>query len=48
MSHWFYLLSEGGTGINGLQNSYTVYGLGIETAADLVYHAQAERFLNGT
>lgn len=48
LSHWFYLLSEGGSGTNGLGNSYTVYGLGIETAARLVYFAQARRYLNGT
>ena len=48
MSHWFYLLSEGGSAVNGLGNSYTVYGLGIETAARLVYFAQAGRRLNGT
>ena len=48
MSHWFYRLSEGGTSTNGLGNSYNVYGLGIEDAADLVYQAQAGRFLNGT
>lgn len=46
--HWFYLLSEGGSGTNGLGNSYTVYGLGIEPAARLVYFAQAGRRLNGT
>jgi Zn-dependent metalloprotease len=48
LSHWFYLLSEGGSGTNGLGNSYTVYGLGIETAARLVYFAQAKKYLNGT
>ena len=48
ISHWFYLLSDGGSGTNGLGNSYTVYGLGIETAARLVYFAQAGRRLNGT
>ena len=29
MSHWFYLLSEGGSGTNGINNEYTIYGLGI-------------------
>jgi Zn-dependent metalloprotease len=48
LSHWFYLLSEGGSGTNGIDNEYTVFGLGIESAADLVYHAQAKRYLNGT
>ena len=48
ISRWFYLLSEGGSRTNGLGNSYIVYGLGIETAARLVYFAQAGRRLNGT
>lgn len=47
MSHWFYLLAEGGSKMNGLDYYYTVYGLGIETAARLIYFAQSQRYLNG-
>ncbi len=34
-SHWFYLLAEGGTGINGLGNSYTVIRVGQDLAEQL-------------
>lgn len=47
MSHFFYLLCNGGTGENELGNAYTVYNIDIENAADLIYFAQAERYLNG-
>jgi len=40
MSHWFYLLSQGGSGTNDLNNSYSVYGIGIDIAAKIVYQAQ--------
>ncbi len=36
-NYWFYLLSEGGTGINDLGNSYDMTGLGIDTAAAIAY-----------
>ncbi len=36
-NHWFYLLSEGGTGVNDLGNSYLVNGIGIDQAADIAY-----------
>ena len=34
---WFYLLSEGGTGVNDLGYSYSVTGLGIDQAAGIAY-----------
>lgn len=37
LSHWFYLLSVGGTGTNDLGNSYSVNGIGIENAAKIAY-----------
>lgn len=36
---WFYLLAEGGSGMNDLGNNYCVNALGKETAADIVYHS---------
>lgn len=38
-NHWFYLLSEGATGINDHQYTYTVNGIGIEKAAQVAYQA---------
>ncbi|HOU98418.1 MAG TPA: M4 family metallopeptidase [Bacteroidales bacterium] len=37
LSHWFYLLSVGGSGTNDIGNSYTVNGIGIENAARIAY-----------
>lgn len=37
MNHWFYLLSEGGTGTNDNGDAYTVVGLGINTAAAICF-----------
>ncbi|MEO5569904.1 MAG: M4 family metallopeptidase [Bacteroidia bacterium] len=39
MNFWFYLLSEGGTGTNDLSDAYNVSGLGIDTAAAILYRA---------
>jgi|GEM_PF-5616813 len=47
MSHGFYRLVEGGSGTNGLGDYYKVYGIGIDCAADLIYHAQSGRKING-
>ncbi len=35
-NHWFYLLTEGGSGTNDNGDSYTVEGLGMITAMDIV------------
>ena len=36
-NYWFFLLAEGGTGINDYNNSYNVRGIGIEKAAQIAY-----------
>lgn len=37
LNYWFYLLSEGGSGTNDLGNTFTVSGLGIDTASQVAY-----------
>jgi Zn-dependent metalloprotease len=44
LSHWFYLLSEGDSGINDNNDEYTVYGLGIDVAAEIVFDGQTSEF----
>lgn len=39
MNFWFYLLSEGGTGINDKGNLYCVHGIGRDKASRIVYYA---------
>tara|TARA_R110002049_G_scaffold200971_1_gene371665 strand:- start:1385 stop:4921 length:3537 start_codon:yes stop_codon:yes gene_type:complete len=36
-NYWFYLLSEGGSGTNDLNNAFTVNGLGIDTASKIAF-----------
>lgn len=36
-NYWFYLLSEGGTGVNDKDNYYSVTGIGMDKAAQIVY-----------
>jgi Zn-dependent metalloprotease len=36
-NHWFYLLSNGGSGTNDLGNSFQVTGIGIEKSAQIAY-----------
>lgn len=36
-NYWFYLLTEGGSGVNDLGNSYNVSGIGIDDAATIAY-----------
>lgn len=38
-NYWFYLLSEGGSGINDLGNSYHIKKIGMTDAAAIVYRA---------
>jgi bacillolysin len=40
LSHWFYLLSQGGSSTNDLHNNYTVYGVGINNAANIAWFAE--------
>jgi len=44
MSHWFYLLAEGGSGTNDNDDDYIVYGLGIEEATKVVFEGQTGHF----
>ncbi len=37
LSHWFYLLSQGGSGTNDLGNNYSVTGIGMDKAAEIAY-----------
>ncbi|NQY31028.1 MAG: M4 family metallopeptidase [Flavobacteriaceae bacterium] len=39
MNHWFYLTSQGGTGTNDQNDSYTIDGIGIEKAGKIAYRA---------
>ncbi|MGN6800968.1 MAG: M4 family metallopeptidase [Ginsengibacter sp.] len=41
LSHWFYLLSQGGSGTNDNYNNYSVTGVGINEAEQIVYQAEA-------
>jgi Zn-dependent metalloprotease len=47
LSHWFYLLVNGGSGTNGIGNAYKVYGVGMDMAEDLIIEAVYNNFLNG-
>lgn len=44
MNHWFYLLSEGGSGTNDLSTSFNVPGIGIDDAAKIVFRAEVSYF----
>lgn len=37
LSHWFYLVSEGGSGTNGIGNTYAVAGISLDSAAIIAY-----------
>lgn len=39
LNYWFYLVSEGGSGVNDNNDAYEVEGIGIEKAAEIVYCA---------
>jgi Zn-dependent metalloprotease len=36
-NHWYYLLSDGGTGTNDNGDAYTVTGLGLDVASDITF-----------
>jgi len=42
LTYWFYLLSQGGSGTNDLNNAYTVYGISIDNAAKIVWKAEKD------
>jgi len=43
-SHWFYLLSEGGSGTNDLSSDYVVYGIDIDCATEIIFEAEIDNF----
>ena len=47
LNFWYYLLSNGGSGVNDNGESYSVTGIGIDKAAKIVYRAQTN-YLNPT
>lgn len=48
MNYWFYLLCEGGSGTNDNNEPYTVQGIGIDHAAQIVYNALCNYFSMST
>ncbi len=38
-NHWFYLLCDGGSGINGKNNTFTVQAIGIDKAQRILFNA---------
>lgn len=40
IGHWFYLICQGGAGTNDILNAYSVTGIGITKAANIVWHAE--------
>lgn len=42
ISHWFYLLVNGGSGVNDLSNAYSLTAIGISKAQAIVYKAQTD------
>ena len=40
LSHWFYLLSQGGSGTNDIGHSYSVLGIGIDPAQRIAYKTE--------
>ena len=43
LNHMFYLLCQGGTGVNDNQDSYNVQGIGIDKATEIVYNTWMNR-----
>lgn len=41
LSHWFYLLSQGGSGTNDNSNSYSVTGIGINEAEQIAWRTES-------
>lgn len=41
MNYWYYLLAEGGSGVNDNGNSYDIQGIGWDKAADIAYRNNA-------
>jgi Zn-dependent metalloprotease len=47
-NYWFYLLVTGGTGVNDLSKSYSIQGLGMQTAARIAFRALTVYFTSST
>lgn len=47
MSHWFFRLVEGGSGVNDLGTAFSVHGIGMTDAAAIVYKAETEYMYAG-
>lgn len=47
-SHWFYILANGKSGTNDIGNSYSVTGIGMDLAEELIVEAVFNNYLNGT
>ncbi len=47
-SHWFYLLVNGGNGTNDLGRNYSVYGVGMDLAEELIVKATYNGYLRFT
>ncbi len=47
-NYWFYLLTQGGTGVNDISSSYTVTGIGMSDAARIAFRALTVYFSSGT
>lgn len=41
LSHWFYLISQGGSGTNDNNNTYSVSGIGIASARRIAFRAES-------
>jgi Zn-dependent metalloprotease len=41
LNYWFYLMTEGGAATNDIGNAYSVVGMGIDTAAAILYRTWA-------
>ena len=48
MNHWFYILSVGKSGINGIGNAYNVTGIGISKAEKIAYRSLTVYMTSGT
>lgn len=47
-SHWFYILVNGETGINGVGSAYSASGIGLDNAEELIVEAVFNNFLDNT
>jgi len=48
MNHWFYLLVEGGNGVNDNGDAFSVSGIGMDRAAQIVYRMESIYLTNNS